>query len=146
MDVREMQEIIDAARNPELRMAYRNRQNSRFSTGPKTEEGRARSSANSLKHGLTSRRVVLPGEDQAEFDQLLDSLIAEHQPAGTLENELTADIAGCLWRLARARQYESEAIDTDVSIFDNRSEQAPGWDRFRRYIGSIERQLHRDIT
>jgi hypothetical protein len=146
MDVREMHEIIDAARNPELRITRRNRQNARFSTGPKTKEGQARSSANSLKHGLTSRRVVLPGEDQAEFDQFLNSLIADHRPEGALEAEITADIAACLWHLARARQYESEAIDADFSIFDNRSEQAPGWDRLQRYIGSIERQLHRDIS
>jgi hypothetical protein len=146
IDPREAHEILDAAAKPVPERVHRNRRNARFSTGPKSEEAKARSSANSLKHGLTARRVVLPGEDQAEFDQLLNSLLADHRPEGALENEMTADIAACLWRLSRARRYESAVIDTDLLLFDNRQERAPGWERLQRYIGSIERQLHRDIT
>ena len=41
--------------------------NAQRSTGPRTEEGKAASSLNSLKHGLTAKTVVLPGEDPAEY-------------------------------------------------------------------------------
>ena len=39
-----------------------NRQNAKKSTGPRTEEGKARSSQNGLKHGLLARDAVMAGE------------------------------------------------------------------------------------
>jgi len=47
------------------------RKNSLKSTGPKTPEGRATSSKNALRHGLLSREVALPGEDEKAFCQEL---------------------------------------------------------------------------
>jgi hypothetical protein len=39
--------------------------NASLSTGPRTEEGKARSSRNAVKHGLTSKHLVIaPGEEQ----------------------------------------------------------------------------------
>ena len=48
--------------------------NSQKSTGPKSADGKARSSRNSFKHGLYSKHLVLPNEDPAELDQLRASL------------------------------------------------------------------------
>src|SRR3974390_2454728 len=45
-----------------------NIENARHSTGPRTEEGKARSSQNALKHGLTSNKsLLLPDEDEEKF-------------------------------------------------------------------------------
>ncbi len=55
----------------------RNRANAAHSTGPKTVDGRARSSQNSFEYGIYSQQVVIPGEDRALFDELR----AELQPA-----------------------------------------------------------------
>jgi len=46
------------------RKAEANRRNARKSTGPKTPEGKAAVRLNALKHGLLSREVLLPGEDE----------------------------------------------------------------------------------
>ena len=57
-----------------------NRKNARKSTGPKTPEGKARSSRNALKHGLLARHVIIdddPNEDPAEFNRILEGLIAD---------------------------------------------------------------------
>jgi hypothetical protein len=117
-----------------------------LSTGPRTEAGKAVSSMNSLKHGLTSRKVVLPGEDQADFDRLHTQLLSEHAPDGALETELVAEIAACLWRLQRARRYESTILETSSFELFVSPTQAKGFETLLRYMGAIERQLNRAIV
>ena len=57
-------------------------------TGPRTPEGKAIASQNSLKHGLTARQVVIPGESQEDFDNLLASTAADRKPEGELEIQM----------------------------------------------------------
>ncbi|MBV8808776.1 MAG: hypothetical protein JO033_08885 [Acidobacteriaceae bacterium] len=40
-----------------------NRENAKLSTGSKTESGKAKSSLNAVKTGLTGRTVLLSGDD-----------------------------------------------------------------------------------
>ena len=117
-----------------------------LSTGPRTEAGKAVSSMNSLKHGLTSRRVVLPGEDQGDFDRLHEQLRFEHSPEGALEIELVAEIAACFWRLQRARRYESTVLETNSFELFVSHTHAKGFETLLRYMGAIERQLNRAIV
>jgi hypothetical protein len=42
-----------------------NRRNAQKSTGPKTPEGKAAVRLNAMKHGLLSKDVLLPGEDES---------------------------------------------------------------------------------
>ena len=42
-----------------------NQHNAQLSTGPRTAEGKARSAANSTRHGFCSQSVLLPGDDPA---------------------------------------------------------------------------------
>ena len=55
-----------------------NRRNARKSTGPKTEEGKARSRNNALRHGLTAELAVLPHEDPHQYEELRAGFIASH--------------------------------------------------------------------
>ena len=57
-----------------------NRQNAARSTGPKTPEGKAASSRNATRHGLTGVFHVLPHEDPAEFEQLAAAVRDEFRP------------------------------------------------------------------
>ena len=45
------------------------RKNAKHSTGPRTPEGKARSSQNARKHGLFARDTLLPDENPEEFLQ-----------------------------------------------------------------------------
>jgi hypothetical protein len=47
-----------------------NAANALHSTGPRTPEGKTRSSQNASKHGLTARQVVIAPGEQEEFHQL----------------------------------------------------------------------------
>jgi hypothetical protein len=62
-----------------------NKQNAQQSTGPRTADGRARVALNALKHGLTGKQIVLPGEDPTEFDAFRSDLIVDLAPRGALE-------------------------------------------------------------
>ncbi len=113
-------------------------------TGPRTEQGKAASSKNAIKHGLTARQVVIPGENQADFDALLESIAADRKPSGELEVQWVGEIAACTWRLARARAKEAEILTRQFDLFANGG--APAWDRLMRYMASIERELSRAST
>ena len=79
-------------------------------TGPTTPEGKAISSANSLKHGLASGRPIIPGEDPAEFEALLSHLTNEHAPAGETESLLVRQMAQSWWLMQRAIRIQNQAF------------------------------------
>ena len=137
--------ILDMIENPRKHQpdVRAGSSNALRSTGPRTAEGKTASSRNSLRHGLTARTTVLPGEDQAEFDALHQGLIGDRQPEGELELQLTGEIAACLWRLARARQHEAEILEAALDLYTG---SAPQLELVMRYTGSIERQLNRTIV
>ena len=75
-----------------------NRINAKRSTGPRTQSGKARSSLNARKHGLTGKNIVIGDEDPKEFDALRVSLEHDLQPSTALESELVDRLAGQLWQ------------------------------------------------
>ena len=90
------------------------RANGAKSHGPATPEGRAISSRNSLRHGLTAKAVVLPGESQEEFQALLDAYIDQFQPATGVESELVQAMAIARWRLNRIVGVETNMFSNDM--------------------------------
>ena len=65
-----------------------NRANAKRSTGPRTEEGKARSRLNSWKHGLTAEEITTAGEDAAQFEAVRAELWYDLEPAVGLESLL----------------------------------------------------------
>jgi hypothetical protein len=91
--------------------AAASRKNGAKSRGPKTEEGKARSSLNALKHGMrAAMHVVLPDEDAVAFNELQQGLFDELGPEGVLQLVLARRIAVAAWRLARADRMETEVF------------------------------------
>jgi hypothetical protein len=84
-----------------------NRLNAQKSTGPTTPEGRAAVRLNGLKHGLCAETIVVPGEDPAEFQALLDAYRVEYQPAAPSDEFLVRQIAMADWRLLRLHRIEA---------------------------------------
>jgi len=84
-----------------------NQANSQHSTGPRTDEGKAKSSLNAVKTGLTGRTVLLPDDDIAAYRQHVTSLEARYRPVSDAERLLVQSIADTEWRAARIPTLEA---------------------------------------
>lgn len=87
-----------------------NRLNARFSTGPKTVEGKAQSSRNAVTHGLTAYSGLLGAESPKEFFEMRESVLDELVPEGAIESELADRIISILWRLRRIPAFEAAVL------------------------------------
>jgi hypothetical protein len=89
-----------------------NRRNAKKSTGPRTPEGLAAIRHNNLKHGLSAQTLLIPGENESDFIDLLHSFAAEHQPATLVEEALVRQLATSVWRLNRLYHFEASLYTT----------------------------------
>jgi hypothetical protein len=95
-------------------------------TGPRTPEGKAIVSANAVKHGLRSTRVVIPGlEIQADWDQFFHDAIEAQRPVGAIEYALAERIATLIWRLRRAARAERDSAIVAGMLVEGSEEDLP---------------------
>jgi len=90
------------------------RANGAKSHGPATPEGLAKSSHNSLRHGLAAKSVVLPHEDAAQFELLLEAHIEQFHPRTAVEMDLVETMAAARWRLRRICALETALFSTEL--------------------------------
>lgn len=86
-----------------------NRENGKLG-GVKTEEGKAISRYNAIKHGLLSKEVLLDGEDEKALIDMGKNLRSELEPETELELVLVDRITANVWRLRRVMQMEREIM------------------------------------
>ena len=86
--------------------AAASRINGALSHGPTSDSGKATSSLNALKTGLTGRTVLLPSEDAALYEAHLARFREQYQPVGDQELALVQSLADTEWRLARIPSLE----------------------------------------
>jgi len=91
-----------------------NRANAQKSTGPKTEEGKARSRENSYKHGLSGEGVVLSAEDAVAVDARFAALLEDLAPDGEAARLLVHRIAMLSVRLDRSARQEAAALSARI--------------------------------
>ena len=83
------------------------RTNGALSHGPTSETGKATSSLNALKTGLTGRTVLLPSEDAVLYEAHLSRFQQRYKPVGDQELALVQSLADTEWRLARIPSLET---------------------------------------
>ena len=92
-----------------------NQRNAQKSTGPTTDEGKAASSLNAMKHGLTSHTcAVLPGEDADEYRALSEQIHHEQRPVGVLQKELVDHLVQLIWKLRRIPGIENAIVEREM--------------------------------
>lgn len=135
-----------------------NRRNAQMSTGPTSAAGKARSSRNALKHGLTAAAcTVLPDEDAAAYTAVVERLTDDLAPADEVERLLVGRIGQLFWRLHRAGRLE-QALGAALLCASPGAEplslQDVGYSATRivkylallgRYESGIERSLYRAL-
>ncbi len=133
-----------------------NRRNAQKSTGARTAEGKANSSRNNLRHGLTGHISLLPTEDREAHDAFCNELIDSFTPETPMESQLAQSIAEDSWRLNRARAIENnmfalghnhERREAQIALADAETfqTQAAAFNLLSIYEQRINRNLQRNM-
>ncbi len=124
-----------------------NAANAQLSTGPRTEEGKARSAQNARKHGLTAAELVIAAEDRQEFEELLAQYQAGIRPSGPIQQTLFDELVQAAWHLRRIRRMETELCAAAGSYLEllNDDEVQKKLERLARHKTRIERTFHRSL-
>jgi hypothetical protein len=83
-----------------------NKANAQNSSGPKTDEGKKRSSLNATRHGLLAQTLHLPEEDMAAYHEFTAAYVKGLNPAGFVETQLAHTCADLQFRLNRIAAAE----------------------------------------
>lgn len=97
--------------NSSDRKILANRQNASQSTGPKTPEGKTRSSQNARKFGIFCKDLLVPGESKADLDALKRDMVRGLNPRTEPELQLVEQIVADEWRIKRIRAAERSAYE-----------------------------------
>ena len=89
-----------------------NRVNAQKSTGPRSREGKSASSFNALKHGLDAQSVIIPGEDPAEYDALVDHYHREFRPESPSATFHVNAMIRADWHKRRLQRVEAQLYRT----------------------------------
>ena len=121
------------------------RTNGAQSKGPTTAEGKAKSAANSRKHGLCSKEFVLETPDeQARFAELERETRFTYQAKNPLEEEACHHLAVAIWRRRVCDNLEKDlllAIQNGTACAQNGGDGLPGLNAVNRYRARIARDL-----
>jgi len=98
----------------ELRQAAA-RANGARSRGPKTAEGKRRSSQNGRRHNLYTRNLPPDDASVAEFAQILDDLMAEFRPETPVSLDAVRTMATAAWNKRRLIAAETALLAAEIA-------------------------------
>ena len=133
--------------------------NSMQSTGPRTEEGKAKARYNARRHGLTGQFYVMDDDDRQAYLIFETRLFSDLKPVGPCEEQLAVSIAQDHWRMNRAKGIEfntmglahhenAGAIGADSAETETAVSHAQAWRSDNKAFANMalyEIRLHRII-
>ena len=132
-----------------------NRHNAQHSTGPRTEDGKARSSMNALKTGLHARSILLPGEDPSELEALISEYHQHHRPPTPERRALCDKLARGEWVGRRLSKIEVQLFEYEISMISRPQAEcllgqayarcSSDLSRLQRYITAHDREYLRNL-
>jgi hypothetical protein len=97
-----------------------NRRNAQKSTGPTSVTGKAASSMNALKTGIYAQSLILPSENLADLEQLIDEWYQRYNPTTPEVRSLVDDLIYGEWIKRRLR-----AAETQIWAYDHQETYRP---------------------
>jgi SEC-C motif len=91
-----------------------NRRNAESSTGPRTKDGKSRSSRNAVTFGIYSAADFVLPEDSRLYHHFCDNFRRELSPESPFEQTLAAEIVHAAWRLRRCSVVESNMVESGI--------------------------------
>ncbi len=120
-----------------------NKANAQHSTGPKTPAGKAASSVNHIRHGLTGEFRLMAGEDPGEYDLLRCGFVTEHKPT-TFTEEILVE------RMAQHQFLCQRALSLQSIVLESRGKREQDVERslalYMRYQTTNERAFHKCLN
>ncbi len=116
--------------------------------GPKTAAGKARIGLNALTHGISSARLVVPGESATKWEAYRRAVVDDLVPTGPVERALAERVAAAFWRLQRVAAYEEAAIVERQHLEMASARLLPhplDIDKIVRYEAHLSRQLYQAL-
>ena len=125
-----------------------NKANAAFSTGPRTEPGKARSSRNALTFGLFTLNDFVRENEAEDYTKICTSLWTELSPEGSVEEIITTELMSATWRLRRCRMVEEDLAE--ITILNSTQEdpdqkdpmQNPETEKLQKSVDRARAQSH----
>ncbi|MBV9885520.1 MAG: hypothetical protein JO119_03140 [Acidobacteria bacterium] len=113
-------------------------------TGPRTPDGKAKSSLNALKHGCRSEKTILPHEDPAAFEATVQAWFDQYHPDTQTALTLVEQLAHAHWKLQR-NQKRLDEIEWQLPASAHlwTEDHQKRFATFTRYVTTAERSFLR---
>lgn len=95
-----------------------NRRNSKKFTGPKTNQGKLKSSLNSIKHGLYGAKIAIIGENIDEIDDIIERLVKELNPKGIQQELIVSKMIDIAIRFKRIPLIEAGILNHEMQEYE----------------------------
>jgi hypothetical protein len=137
---------------PTAKQIAASRANGQKSRGPITQEGKAKSRYNAMKHGIDAKQQIMFAESAEDLAELAAEYHELHSPANPEERFLVDTLVNNEWRLRRLRVVEADLWQSAVDAYlDKHTETesattgqafitcGPAFERLQRIVNSCER-------
>jgi hypothetical protein len=93
-----------------------NRRNAQLSTGPRTEQGKARAAMNGFKSPYFGLTAVMTDHERIAQREFIDAFVRDCEPLGAIELQYANTLAMDNWRLNRLKATEENIFAVGYEI------------------------------
>ena len=124
-----------------------NRRNAESSTGPRTKEGKSRSSRNAVTFGIYSAGDFVLPEDKGLYHHFCENFQTELNPEVPFEQTRTAEIVHAAWRLRRCAAIEFNMIQSNLEPGETQLDPMvePAFAHAQETVDRARAQSHRNL-